>query len=475
MKNTGRILTFVTKLGKKVPNDPTRKSGRPVGMDGERDGRSSPGSEKREVPMEFKILTYVAALTVFAVQIATLQSAAQDRQGHGHAGYTVTNLGTLGGTLSDANGISNNGWITGIANLAGDQSTHATLWRKREKPQDLGTLGGPNSSVNWPVKDERGVIVGVSDTSTTDPLTENFCGDDTGLMCMGFVWQSGVMSPLPTLGGNNSYAFAANNRGQVAGLAENSTQDPNCVAPQVFDWEAVIWGPKPGEIHELNPWPGDAVGGALAINDEGQVAGGSLLVCGPLSEGSAHALLWETDGTLIDLGNLGGATGNLAKAMNNRGDVVGESDLKGDNVSHAFFWTKDKGMQDLGTLPGDVSSFALGINNRGEVVGSSCDANGNCRAFLWTQEEGMQDLNTLVCSGTSLYLTNADGGDINDRGEIVGQAYDPNTGKSPAYLAVPTHGKGHCEVGPSEKVILPENARQWSQERGRMGPRSGAH
>jgi probable HAF family extracellular repeat protein len=420
--------------------------------------------------MKSRILTYITAMTVFAVLATPIRTAAQSQQGHneGHARYTVTNLGTLGGTSSVANGINNKGWVMGQANLQGDQTGHAFLWRRDEKIKDLGTLGGPNSGVFWPVKDDRGLIAGVSDTSNTDPLGENFCGFGTGLICLGFLWQDGTMTSLPTLGGNNSYALGVNNRGQVVGLAENSTQDPNCIAPQVLDWEAVIWGPKPGEMHELLPLSGDSDGGAVAVNDRGQVVGGSgVCMSGPSAV--AHAVLWQ-DGSPIDLGNLGGALNNLATDINDEGEVVGVSDLAGDTTGHAFLWTKHNGMQDLGTLSGDVSSFAEGINNEGQVVGNSCDASGNCRAFLW-ENGAMTDLNTLVCAGTSLYLTNGSGGTINDRGEIAGQAYDPNTGDTPAYLAVPSHGRDHCEAGSSvgQKVILPENVRKQLQQRRGFG------
>lgn len=76
-----------------------------------------------------------------------------------------------------------------------------------------------------------------------------------------------------------------NRRGEVAGIAENNLQDKNpeteCrpeasvngTGPQVLDFEAVIWGPGPGEIRELPPLPGDTVGMALGINDESEAVG----------------------------------------------------------------------------------------------------------------------------------------------------------------------------------------------------------
>jgi probable HAF family extracellular repeat protein len=427
--------------------------------------------------MKSSTLAYLTAVAVLAVLAAPILGAAQSRQRHnqGRTRYTVVNLGTLGGTIEEANGISNRGWVAGYSTLQGDQTAHATLWTKETGLQDLGTLGGPSSEVTWPVKDDRGLIAGLSDTSDTDPFNESFCGlSPSGIdpyICRAFLWQNGVMTALPTLGGYNSVATTVNNRGQVVGWAENNTQDPNCIAPQVFDWEAFIWDMNDGKIHELPPLPGDVVAAATGINDNGQVVGASSPICanaGVADSISARIVLWQ-NGSVVDLGSLGGVQNNLAFAINNRGEVVGQADIAGDTTYHAFLWTKGKGMQDIGTLPGDVVSVALGLNNKGQAVGGSADANGNGHAVLW--ENGViTDLNTLIChGGSSLYLEYA--GDINDRGEIVGQAIDLNTGASPQFLAVPTDGGDDCEADPSggQKVALPENVREQLRQRRGFG------
>jgi hypothetical protein len=49
----------------------------------------------------------------------------------------------------------------------------------------------------------------------------------------------------------------------------------------------------------------------------------------------------------------------------------------------------------------------------------------------------MTDLNQLVVPGTTLILTDAQ--DINDRGEITGQAIDPHTGATVAFEAIPVN------------------------------------
>lgn len=91
-------------------------------------------------------------------------------------------------------------------------------------------------------------------------------------------------------------------------------------------------------------------------------------------------------------------------------------------------------MVDLGTLAGDAISEALGINDRGEIVGLSFGAGfSHPRAVIWIHGQ-IFDLNTLVTNGSTMNLIDAQ--DINDRGEITGQAVAPD-GSLPAFLLVP--------------------------------------
>ncbi len=371
-------------------------------------------------------------------------------QAPGQTVYEVTDLlASLGGTASGGTSINNRGWVAGFSNLPGDQTRHATLWRDRSIV-DLGTLGGANSSVAWPVKNTRGVIAGIAETGEIDPLGEDwscsafFPGEPTGHICLGFVWESGEMRALPTLGGNNGFAAGVNRQGQVVGWAENTVRDPTCNPPQVLQFRAVIWGPRDGRIQELPPLPGDTVTAATAINDRGQVVGISGICDNAVGRFSArHAVRWE-HGTVTDIGNLGGRAWHTPMAVNQRGDIVGFSNLPGDQGgrfnAHAFLWTERGGITDLGTLPGDTISQALGINARRQVVGLSCGASG-CRAFLW-EDRVMVDLNTLVAPGHADDLVTA--GDINDAGVITGEALDRETGDRLAFVATPTRGRGNA-------------------------------
>jgi probable HAF family extracellular repeat protein len=392
-----------------------------------------------------RFVVFVAALLAGLAYGGAFEASQQSQP----AKYQVTNLASLGGTISRGNSINNRSWVSGYSNLSGNQSRHASLWRNGSL-SDLGTLGGPNSSVAWPVKNNIGLIAGIAQTDTPDPLGEAWScsaffpgATATGPTCLGFIWRSGVMSALPTLGGNNGFATGANNHGQVVGWAENAVHDPTCVPPQVLQFRAVVWESDGNRIHELPPLPGDTSGAATAINDSGQIVG----ISGTCDQAvgrftAAHAVLWENGG-VTDIGNLGGAAWNTPMAINQQGDIVGFAGQPGDDPDnpqlHAFLWTRHDGIQDLGALPGDVYSEAHGINERRQIVGISCDAAGSCRAFLW-QNGVITDLNTLVQAGYADVLTTAQ--DINDLGEITGRAFDPDTGERPAFVATPIPGQG---------------------------------
>jgi len=276
-----------------------------------------------------------------------------------------------------------------------------------------------------------------------------------------------VITPLPTLGGNNGWANGVNSRGQVGGRAEIATPDPTCdpsiTGAQVLQWKPVIW--RNGNVQELPTFGGDPDGAALAINDIGQAVGFS----GSCINEFHHAVLWQ-NGRATDLGNFGGTMSNIAFDINNQGQAVGLSGLPGDTTVHAFLW-QNGAMTDLGTLPGDVASEGNAINSKGQVAGDSADMDGTDRAFLW-QNGMMTDLNTLIPADSPLFLIA--GFSINSRGQIAGIAFEISTGQVHGFLATPSHGHGTGEnatlaargaTSERPKVVLPENVRKMLQQR----------
>lgn len=375
---------------------------------------------------------------------------AMGKQGFSH--YYVIRLGTLGGSASSANSVNDLGWIGGLSKIGGNAAIHAALWLKGRKV-NLGTLGGPNSALGWPVKSVRGELAGFSDLAQADPLAENFCALGSGNLCAGFTWSDNALTALGTLGGNNSFASSVNNAGRVVGFAETSVRDSSCGSPQVLDYYGTVWN-RNGKPAVLAPPSGDTVSQAFAINDAGATAGASG-PCGPpnnVGYGTAHAVTWSPSGAPTALDSLGGTTANIATAINRSGYVVGQSALTGNTTYHAVAW-QQRGITDLGTLPGDALSEALGLNDKDQVVGYSCDSGGNCRGFIW-QNGSMIDLNVLVHSALDIVYA----GDVNDKGWIVGQAVDLKSGQAPAVLLIPANG-GVEVTKPSVKVVLPERIR----------------
>jgi probable HAF family extracellular repeat protein len=365
------------------------------------------------------VLTLCAALLIGAAALAAQEAAPP--------AYVVYDTGTLGGTFAFGSGVSNLGWVAGASTTAAG-ALHASL-AIPGSVIDLGTLGGANSAVEWPIKNNHGLVVGISETATTDPLGESFsCAAfiaTNGHTCLPFLWRNGTLGALPLLGGNNGFATGVNNAGAAVGWAETALHDASCVPPQQLQFEAVEWAPGANQPHVLAPLAGDSTSAATAINDAGEVVGISGecdVAVGAFS--ARHAVLW-VNRRPVRLPTLGGQGWNTPMAISNDGIIVGFSDTGGDVVGgvltpnfQAVLWTPG-GIVNLHTLPGDQIAEATGVNDFGQIAGTSFDASGNPRVFLW-QEGRMYDLNTLVQPNAPLYLLAT--GDINDRGEITGLA-----------------------------------------------------
>ena len=366
--------------------------------------------------------------------------------------YQVTDLGTpKNDTYSMVMSVNNEGWteiMAGNIGGLGGNNLFGTLENGRAVLGaygfllDLGTLGGPNSWMNFGEINDFGQIVGYSETSVPDPNGEDICGFGTHLTCRPFLWQFFHMSPLPTLGGNNGEASAINDRGQIVGMAENGNLDSTC-PPNTTNNRIqlpVVW--ENGRAHALPTLGSDPDGFAFWNNDRGQVVGYS----GTCGGATIHAVSWKR-GVASQLPDLG--TGSIAENINNQGQVVGTIGSADNSTQYGALWQNGV-VTSLGLLPGDFGGVAFGNNSRGQVVGANWDSNFYWNhAFLW-QNGVMTDLNTLFPAGSNLYATFA--AKINERGQIGGQAVvlsGPDAGQVHAFLATPTDqpvGKSVADV-----------------------------
>jgi probable HAF family extracellular repeat protein len=337
---------------------------------------------------------------------------------------------------------------------------------------DLGTLGKPgaNSWINWGGINDLGEAVGQSETAELDPNGEDLCGFGTHLTCVPFLWRAGHMSALPTLGGNNGQASAINNRGEVAGYAEDGAVDSTCPAGTTNNRIdlAALWVNGKAEALPLVGSDVDAV--AWGINDLGQAVGYS----GNCTT-AIHAVMWK-DHTAFVLQDLGGTGSNFGYVINNRGQIAGQVGTADGTTFYAAVWQNGAygAVTSIGVLPGDFAAFATGINNRGQVVGNTFDSNFNwSHGFIW-QDGVLTDLNTLIPADSNLFIISAS--NINEAGQISGMGTvmsGPHAGDIHAYLLTPTHERIGASMADFALThphsVLHANACNHSLQRFRLG------
>jgi probable HAF family extracellular repeat protein len=303
--------------------------------------------------------------------------------------YSIIDIGTLGGSESQAWAINNLGQVVGWSYINGDLSHHAFLWNSTSGIQDLNPLGSDNSAAN-DINDFGQIVIGTQ--------------GDHG---RAFLWNKGTLTDLSTLGGSRSFPYGINNSSQIIGYSTTNGDTEE----HAFLWEN-------GAMIDLGTFPGNVQSIALDINKFGQVAGEGRIV----PNGAIHAFLWNKTDGMQNLGTINGFSTSRAFGINDRGQVVGYF-MYGKLQSHFFLWENGV-MRDLGL------GEAYSINNIGQVVGRA-GLNGN--AFIW--ENGViTNLNALIPSGSGWELTWAR--DINDAGQIVGLG--KINGQTHAFLMTPT-------------------------------------
>jgi probable HAF family extracellular repeat protein len=213
---------------------------------------------------------------------------------------------------------------------------------------NLGVLPGMSFSVGHGVND-AGQVAGDS-LNTTSGEAHAFLSGPGG----------GALKDLGTLGGTQGSGNAVNDAGQVAGTASTASGATH----------AFLSGPGGGALQDLGTLPGGAYSNGNAVNASGQVAGSSVT-----ASNVSHAFLSGPDGgPLQDLGP------GDAFAVNDSGQVVGGS-------GHAFLYSGGQ-MFDLNSLIAPGSGFTLGvatgISDTGYITGTGTAPDGSSHAFLLT-------------------------------------------------------------------------------------------
>ncbi|WP_026602449.1 hypothetical protein [Methylomonas sp. 11b] len=229
----------------------------------------------------------------------------------------------------------------------------------------------------------------------------------------GIVHSNGVTQIIGGFSGSpySSVAYGINDAGQIVGSAWNAEGNQR----------ATIAGN--GSLTDLGTLNGGHWSAGNAINNSGQVTGESQTPNG------GHAFITR-NGQMVDLGALAWGV-SRGYAINDLGQVAGTSLVTNDE-KHAFITTVDDQMMDIG-LSG-YSSEALGINNAGQAVGYFGDNFGGSKRAFVTLNGVMTDLNTLIAANIGWTLMTAY--DVNNSGQIVGVGIAAN-GVQRAFLLNP--------------------------------------
>jgi probable HAF family extracellular repeat protein len=306
--------------------------------------------------------------------------------------------------------------------LMGRPATEAAMF-KHGRVIGLGTLGGHESfaqDIN-----SGGQVAGISTTGKRDPFPseQQYYIPLVGEI-RGFVWRDGVMHDLGTLGGPDALAYIQNERGQIAGFSDTNWKLHTATKAPTID--PFLW--QHGHMRDLGSL-GGTLGGVNWLNDKGDVVGQSDLP----GDRTFRPYLWNGR-RMIDLGTLGGNYGT-ANYVNDRGDVAGWATPTGDRSVHGFLWDDGK-MTDLPPVGGAASATAESVNDQEQVVGVLYDSSGNeISAFLWTRGHSY-DLNKLVAP-SDFQIISADY--INNQGEIFGHGIytsGPHAGDARVFVLI---------------------------------------
>lgn len=275
--------------------------------------------------------------------------------------YTMLDLGTLGGDISEARGLNNVGAVVGFSENA-EGIKRAFYYRDGkmipiEATEALGV--NDDGEVVGSVPKSRGLF--------GSKQTDAFRWTPGGGLETGLIPRVNVgLSPKELTG----HARAINRDGDIVMMGQGI---------QMY----ALLRKSTGQSVDLGHL-GGMVSIPYDINDKQEVVGYTKV-----GRTNVHGFLYR-NGSMIDLGSLGRESG--AHGVNNKSEVVGSSK---DNLARfrAFRWAEGR-MESLGTLGAEASN-ARAINDHSWIVGNAETANGNQHGFLYADGE-MLDLNELV-------------------------------------------------------------------------------
>ena len=125
-----------------------------------------------------------------------------------------------------------------------------------------------------------------------------------------------------------------------------------------------FWSPETGRL-DLGTLPGDTTAQAVAMNNLDQIAGESYV-----SPGERHPFIWTKDGGMVPLPLLPGGRNNASvKAINDKGQILGLGYPSATSWAVCdVLWQSDGTITDLGHI------YAVDLNNKGQIITSGIPA-----------------------------------------------------------------------------------------------------
>ncbi|SHN46558.1 hypothetical protein [Cryptosporangium aurantiacum] len=323
----------------------------------------------------------------------------------GHFSPTLWHDGTLTTitTSGRATAVNDSGTVAGTR-YVGEQA-RATLWSANGTPTDVAPAGAQDS---WALAlNDRGqAVIGYTlpgeigtsasrlalrtgDTLTDIPLAAGVTVGqltyssshatvmltDSGVVAVNgrslaqgigvpFVWAAGVRTDLLPVVGPNGLINDINEAGQV--LAATGTSPTRTAV-----WQA-------GTVRWLTDLASNGYSLGQGINEAGAIAGSS-----DNWYGQSRATLWPSATSKpIDLGTLPVGGPSSAHDVNDRGEVVGSSNILLSG-RRAVFWGTDRRALELPSIPSGRSGDAQWLTNAGLIAGSDTGANSADRGLVW--------------------------------------------------------------------------------------------
>lgn len=205
-------------------------------------------------------------------------------------------------------------------------------------------------------------------------------------------------------------AFAVNDAGTVVGNATGYIKDP-VTGRSIQVNDPYVWTADDGFRKLPHLTAIRTLTEPVALNDAGVAVGHSSV------NGKRHAVRWDAEGAVTDLGVLPGMADSYARSVNTSGVIVGTS---GDD---AFVLKPGGTMTRLPDYGFDAK--ALSVNDAGWISGTVEREPDVETAVVWDPEGRMYDLKAMVDTSRWVPL---EGIALNNRGEVAFYAMDLKAG-----------------------------------------------